>query len=96
MAEGHFGNFFWSIEREHENLRKHGVTFSEAVAAFLDPARKVFMDAKHSTWEGRFFCIGKVGDRVLTVRFIYRNGKIRIFGAGYWRKGRIHYEEKDA
>ncbi|PIQ81816.1 MAG: hypothetical protein COV76_06885 [Candidatus Omnitrophica bacterium CG11_big_fil_rev_8_21_14_0_20_64_10] len=30
--------------------------------------------------------------RILTVRFVYRSGKIRIFGAGYWRGGRKYYE----
>jgi hypothetical protein len=24
----------------------------------------------------------------MTVRFIYREGGIRMFGAGYWRKGK--------
>jgi len=28
-------------------------------------------------------------------RFTYREDKIRIFGAGYWRKGRFYYEKKD-
>ncbi|MGB4520668.1 MAG: BrnT family toxin [Candidatus Omnitrophota bacterium] len=45
--------------------------------------------------EERFFCIGKVEGKILTVRFIYRGGKIRIFGAGYWRKGERYYEKKD-
>jgi hypothetical protein len=29
----------------------------------------------------------------VTVRFTYREGVIRIYGAGYWRKGRKIYEE---
>ena len=44
--------------------------------------------------EPRYFCIGKVDDRILTVRFVYRNNKIRIIGAGYWRKGRKYYEKE--
>jgi hypothetical protein len=36
----------------------------------------------------------KLGNRIITVRFTYRNGKIRLFGAGYWRKGKKAYEEK--
>jgi hypothetical protein len=31
---------------------------------------------------------------LLTIRFTYRDGKIRIFGAGEWRKGRKRYEEE--
>lgn len=29
----------------------------------------------------------------MTVRFTYRNNKIRIIGAGYWRQGKKVYEE---
>jgi hypothetical protein len=36
---------------------------------------------------GSRHCIGKTGAGILTVRFTYRD-QIRIFGAGYWRKGK--------
>jgi hypothetical protein len=32
---------------------------------------------------------------VMTVRFTWRGGVIRIFGAGYWRKGRAIYEQQN-
>jgi hypothetical protein len=32
-------------------------------------------------------------DCVMTVRFIVREGKVRIIGAGYWREGRKIYEQ---
>jgi uncharacterized protein len=52
------------------------------------------MDLTHSTeLEKRFFCFGKLGDGVLTVRFTYRHEVIRIFGAGYWTRGLRLYEE---
>ena len=88
-------NFIWDIERELINIQKHGVDFVVAARAFKDPKRKIFIDSKHSGREERFFCIGRVEGRVLTVRFIYRGGKIRIFGAGYWRKGARYYEKED-
>lgn len=31
----------------------------------------------------------------MTVRFTYRGMKFRIFGAGFWRKGKKIYEEKN-
>lgn len=30
----------------------------------------------------------------MTVRFTYRQNRIRIIGAGYWRKGRDVYEKE--
>ena len=90
------GIFVWDAAKERENLRKHGVSFVEASRAFLDPHRRIFIDEKHSIDEQRFFCLGEVQGRVLTVRFLYREDTIRIFGAGYWRKGRSYYAQKNA
>jgi uncharacterized DUF497 family protein len=87
-------DFFWDKEKEFINIRKHGVDFLTAEKAFKDPKRKIFEDFLHSAHEKRFYCIGKVDDRVLTVRFTVRDFKIRIFGAGFWRKGRDYYEEE--
>jgi|GEM_PF-1737420 len=36
---------------------------------------------------------GTVHGMVMTVRFVYKGQAIRIFGAGYWRKGRKIYEK---
>ncbi len=41
------------------------------------------------------FCYGKVDGVVMTVRFTYRNSKIRIFGAAYWREGISIYDKKN-
>ena len=32
---------------------------------------------------------------IVTVRFTHRAGVIRIFGAGYWRKGKVIYEREN-
>jgi hypothetical protein len=69
--------------------------FDTAAQVFKDPKRKVYVDSRHSVKEERLFCIGKVGNKIVTVRFTYRENKIRIFGAGYWRKGKVYYEKKD-
>jgi uncharacterized DUF497 family protein len=87
--------FVWDAQKELLNVRKHGVDFLTASKVFSDIKRKVYVDAKHTDGEERFFCIGKVGETVITVRFTYRYGKIRIFGAGKWRKGRTYYEKED-
>jgi len=62
-------SFEWDREREAENEAKHGVNFEIAQYAFFDPQRLIIHDAKHSHLEERWFCIGKVRDSVLTVRF---------------------------
>ena len=69
--------------------------FSLAQYAFLDPHRLIVEDVDHSTEENRYYCIGRVGEEILTVRFTYRGYIIRIYGAGYWRKGRKLYEEQN-
>jgi hypothetical protein len=87
--------FEWDPAKDRENQGKHGVTFATAQLAFADPRRVIAEDLSHSGIEGRYFCFGRVGGAVLSVRFTYRKGTIRIFGAGYWRKGRRIYEQEN-
>lgn len=84
--------FEWDKRKDDENSLKHGVPFAVAQYAFADPKRVIAEDTAHSRGEPRYFCFGRVGDGVLTVRFTYRGGVIRIYGAGFWRKGKTIYE----
>ena len=86
-------NFEWDELKNLENCKKHGVSFYEAQHAFLDPNRLIAKDLEHSQSEARYYCFGKVNAGIMTVRFTYRGQKIRIIGAGYWRKGKKIYEE---
>ena len=86
--------FDWDEDKNQLNIAKHGVSFDDAKGAFYDPSRLTLFDAGHSQTEDRYFCIGKVNNRILTVRFVVRNGFIRIIGAGYWREGRKRYESR--
>jgi len=94
MIKKRTSSFVWDLQKERMNIQKHGVSFHVAARVFGDPDRKIFTDSKHSQREERYFCIGKVDGKILTVRFVYRGGKIRIIGAGYWRKGACFYEEE--
>ena len=85
-------NFEWDENKNKLNQEKHNVSFEKAQYAFLDKNRIIAQDLEHSQDEQRYFCFGKVDDEIITVRFVYRNDKIRIFGAGYWRKGKKIYE----
>jgi uncharacterized DUF497 family protein len=84
--------FEWDEAKNRLNQDKHGVTFEQARQAFTDPNRMIFEDLDHSIDEDRFFCLGQAGIGVMTVRFTYRDQRIRIFGAGYWRKGKGIYD----
>jgi uncharacterized DUF497 family protein len=95
IVDRHFGSFVWDSAKESANIDKHGVDFVTATKAFKDAKRKIYIDSKHSRKEERFFCIGKVEGKIITVRFIYRAGQIRIFGAGYWRQGGRYYEKEN-
>lgn len=88
--------FDWDPDKDAENQRKHGVSFSLAQYAFADQQRVIAKDITQSQTEERFYCIGEVDSGVLTVRFTYRASVIRIIGAGYWRKGKAVYERENA
>jgi len=87
--------FEWDEKKDAANRQKHGVSFAVAQYAFADANRVILADEGHSGTEERFYCLGKVGEGVMSVRFTPRNGVIRIFGAGYWRKGMRIYEEQN-
>ena len=81
------GGFEWDPSKDASNQTKHGVAFHSAVRAFSDPNALILADPSHSSvTETREFLVGQVNGRVLTVRFIRKAGRIRIIGAGYWRK----------
>ena len=88
-------SFEWDKDKNKLNEKKHGISFAQAQYAFLDPNRVIAEDTKHGGKEKRYFCIGMAGAGILTVRFTYRNEVIRIFGAGYWRKGKVIYEKEN-
>ncbi|KKR56106.1 MAG: Protein containing DUF497 [Candidatus Curtissbacteria bacterium GW2011_GWA1_40_47] len=87
--------FEWDETKNDENLRKHGVEFETAQYAFIDKKRVIAKDIAHSKGEKRYYCFGKVKGGVLTVRFTYRQNRIRIIGAGFWRRGKNIYEKSN-
>jgi uncharacterized DUF497 family protein len=85
----------WDEAKNQLNIEKHGVSFENAQKVFADPNRVTMFDEGHSITEDRYHCVGRVNGDILTVRFVIRNGHIRIIGAGYWRKGRKIYENNN-
>ncbi len=87
--------FEWEEKKNNENQKKHGISFEIAQYAFADAKRIIAEDLSHSDKEKRYYCFGKVNDGIITVRFTFRKNIIRIYGAGYWRKGKKIYENKN-
>ena len=87
--------FEWNQAKNQANQRKHGVSFEVAQYAFADPLRVIAEDLAHNGNEQRYYCFGEVGGGVMTVRFTWRAGVIRLIGAGYWRKGHKIYEKEN-
>ena len=87
--------FEWDPEKDIANQERHGVSFGLAQFAFADPRRVIAQDISHSSTESRYYCFGWVGRGILTVRPTHRDDVIRIFGAGYWRKGKRVYEREN-
>lgn len=88
-------NFEWDVEKNRENIKKHGVAFEQAQLVFADPNRVIAEDLSHSFVEKRYYCFGMIEEGIVTVRFTHRADKVRIFGAGFWRKGKEIYEKQN-
>jgi uncharacterized DUF497 family protein len=59
--------FIWDEEKNHANIKKHGVDFNDAVRAWYDPDRLDFFDEEHSLDEVRWIFLGAVSGVVLFV-----------------------------
>ncbi len=74
--------FEWHEEKAKANLKKHGVSFEEAVGCFYDPHQIAFEDPEHSEDEFREILIGhsKTG-RLLLLVYTLRRKTIRLISA---------------
>ena len=74
--------FEWDAEKANRNLKKHGVSFEEAVTVFYDPLSATFDDPDHSTGEYRYVTIGLSSrDRLLVIAHAERGKNLRIISA---------------
>lgn len=75
-------SFDWDRKKAASNLRRHGVSFEEAVTVFADPLARIFGDEDHTTEEQREIIIGhSARERLLLVSFTEREDAIRIISA---------------
>lgn len=71
--------FEWDKKKAQSNLKKHKVSFDEAVEVFDDPLSITILDPLHSEDEERFTDIGITKKkRLLVVSYTERGSKIRI------------------
>ena len=74
--------FEWDDQKAASNLRKHGVSFDEAVSVFGDGRALTFSDTDHSEFEDRSRTYGISNKtRLLVVVHIERRHGIRIISA---------------
>jgi len=74
--------FEWDQDKARVNLRKHKVSFDEAVTVFYDPLAATFDDLDHSRRERRFLTIGYSSHRrLLVVCHTERRDAVRLISA---------------
>ena len=74
--------FEWDERKAAANLRKHKVSFTEAVSVFYDPLSATGDDPDHSIDERRFVTFGiSASGRLLAVSHSDRDDAIRIISA---------------
>jgi uncharacterized protein len=74
--------FEWDPAKAKRNLKKHGVSFEEAVTVFYDSFAATFDDPDHSIREHRLITIGfSSRARLLVVSHAERGEALRIISA---------------
>ena len=88
--------FEWDEAKAKINLRKHGVSFDEAVTVFADPLELTLNDPEHSEGEYRFLSLDmSCRNRLLVVSYTERyDESIRIISAREAIKQECKYYEQ--
>jgi uncharacterized protein len=74
--------FEYDSRKAAANLRKHRVSFDEAVTVFADPLRAILLDDEHSLDEQRFLTVGQsTRGRILFVVYTESDSSVRLIGA---------------
>ena len=88
--------FEWDGKKAAANLKKHGVSFEEAITAFSDPLSMNMKDPDHSESEQRYIVLGlSERYRLVVVSYVEVEKRTRIISARQvTRTERKAYEEK--
>ncbi len=74
--------FEFDPRKATSNLKKHGISFTEAVSVFDDPLASTLPDDQHSVDENRYLTVGTSDrQRVLFIVYTESTSGIRLIGA---------------
>ena len=74
--------FEWDAAKTRANLRKHGIDFADAVAAFEDEHAITIRDELSAVDEDRFLTLGREArGRLVVVAFTWRGASVRLISA---------------
>ena len=77
-------HFEWDRAKAERNVKRHRVSFDEAVTVFYDPLAATFDDPDHSVGEHRRITVGNSSrGRLLVVVHVARGDSIRIISARF-------------
>ncbi len=72
----------WDAEKAEQNLRKHGISFEEALTVLADPLSLTLPDPDHSAEEQRMLVLGRsTADRFLILSITERGESVRLISA---------------
>ena len=75
-------HFEWDGSKAAANVKKHRVSFDEAVTVFYDPLAATFDDPDHSQDESRLVTVGySARGRLLVVCHVERGGGVHLISA---------------
>lgn len=64
--------FEWDINKNKANIKKHGLSFEEAIQVFSDPLHLAVLDERFSYFEERWIILGKIQDkRIVVIAHMY-------------------------
>ena len=73
--------FEWDEGKARANLKKHGISFDEAIEAFKDPYILTFQDERKNYGEPRYICLAEIEMRIHALVFTLRESSIRMISA---------------
>lgn len=87
--------FEWDPAKDAANRRKHGVSFGEAISAFMDPLSMTIPDPDHSVEEERYLLLGENHKgQLLVVSHTDSRDRVRIISVRKAdRRERREYEQ---